>query len=43
MSHLGKVGMTGSETLSAFMSMSIGEKLGQDEKEKGLTLDRMQV
>lgn len=43
MSHLGKVGMTGSETLSTFMSMSIGKKLGQDGKEKGLTLDRMQV
>lgn len=43
MSHPGKVGVTGSDTLSAFMSMCIGEKLGQEGKEKGLTLDRMQV
>ena len=40
MSHLGKVGMTGSDTLSAFMSMCIREKLGQEGREKGLALER---
>lgn len=43
MSYLGKVGMTGSDTLSGFMSMCIGEQLGQEGKEKGLALDRTQV